>query len=50
MRVAAPILFREKCIAAISFSGLNLFNENPQDMLRYVKQTAREITEAYSRS
>ncbi len=48
--VAAPILFREKCIAAISFSGLNLFNENPQDMLRYVKQTAREITEAYSRS
>ncbi len=48
--VAAPILFREKCIAAISFSGLNLFNEKPQDMIQHVQQTAKEITEAYSRN
>lgn len=47
--VAAPIMFREKCIAAISFSGLNLFNENPQDMIQQVQQTAKKISEAYSR-
>lgn len=47
--VAAPVLFRDNCIAAISFSGLNLYNEDPRDMVQRVQRIAKEISEAYSR-
>ena len=47
--VAAPITFRDKLIAAISFSGLNLYNESPHQMIEHVQQTAREVSDAYAR-
>lgn len=48
--VAAPITFKNKIIAAMSFSGLNLYNESPDLMINHVKQTARDVSEAYARA
>ena len=48
--VAAPIVHHGQVIAALSFSGLNLYNENPQEMISHVKHTAQEISETYTRS
>ena len=46
--VAAPIVSKGTASAAISFSGLNLFNNNPEKMIENVLQTARRISASSS--
>lgn len=48
--VAAPIFHKKKVIAAISFSGLNLYNEDPQEMVGHILETAREISVRHDRT
>jgi DNA-binding IclR family transcriptional regulator len=48
--VAAPIRHRGRVIAAISFSGLNLFNDDPDAMVGNVLATAKEITDSHDRA
>lgn len=47
--VAAPIQHRGKVIAAISFTRLNLFNDDPTAMVKEVLATAKEISASYER-
>lgn len=48
--VAAPIYHRDKFVAAVSFSDLNLFNDDPSRMVENILETAREITASYDRA
>ncbi len=48
--VSAPIIHHDQVIAALSFSGLNLYNDNPQEMIEHVRHTAAEVSEAYARA
>ncbi|WP_147820152.1 IclR family transcriptional regulator [Salidesulfovibrio onnuriiensis] len=48
--VAAPIYFQKKVIAAISFSGLNLYNDDPAKMVEEVLETAKEISTSYAQA
>jgi len=48
--VAAPVYHQKKVIAAISFSGLNLYNDDPGKMVREVLQTAQEVSTSYTRA
>ncbi|OIN98384.1 MAG: hypothetical protein AUJ49_13405 [Desulfovibrionaceae bacterium CG1_02_65_16] len=43
--VAAPVLHQGEVIAAISFSGLNLYLNDPQEMIAHVLETARLVAE-----
>lgn len=47
--VAAPILHKGQAVAAVSFSGLNLFNEDPSEMVRRILETAGNISRTYNR-
>jgi len=48
--VGAPIRHNGKVMAAISFSGLNLFNDDPEVMVDNVLATAKEITDTHDRA
>lgn len=45
--VAAPVYHKKRVIAAISFSGLNLYSDDPSKMIAQVLETARKISESY---
>lgn len=47
--VGAPIYHRKKVIAAISFTRLNLFNDDPSHMVAEVLDTANKISSSYER-
>jgi len=44
--VAAPVVHQDKTIAAISFSALNLYKNDPSSMIACVLRTARQISQS----
>lgn len=47
---AAPIVYEKKVIAAISFSGLNLYNDDPGEMIKTVMETAQTVSDSYTQA